>query len=63
MKILGINHSNDAAAALVVAGPATDFLAGVHLAAKSIDSGAARERVDALVAFSQGEKSQGHAAS
>jgi len=46
----------NASAALVAAGRATDFLAGVHLAAKSIDSGAAREKLDALVAFSQTEK-------
>jgi anthranilate phosphoribosyltransferase len=53
----------NAAAALVVAERASDFLAGVRLAAKSIDSGAARERLEALVAFTQAEKSQGHAAS
>ena len=46
----------NASAALVAAGRAADFLAGVHLAAKSIDSGAAREKLDALVAFSQTEK-------
>jgi anthranilate phosphoribosyltransferase len=45
----------NAAAALVAAGRAQDFLEGVHLAARSIDSGAARERLDAFVAFSQGE--------
>jgi anthranilate phosphoribosyltransferase len=43
----------NAAAALVAAGRATDFLDGVQLAAKSIDTGAARERLEALVAFSQ----------
>jgi anthranilate phosphoribosyltransferase len=43
----------NAAAALVVAGHATDLLDGVRLAAKSIDTGAARERLDAFVAFSQ----------
>jgi anthranilate phosphoribosyltransferase len=43
----------NAAAALVVAGHATDLLDGMRLAAKSIDSGAARERLDAFVAFSQ----------
>jgi anthranilate phosphoribosyltransferase len=43
----------NAAAALVVAGRATDLLDGARLAAKSIDSGAARERLDAFVAFSQ----------
>lgn len=46
----------NAAAALVVAGRATDFLEGVRLAAKSIDTGAAREKLDALVAFSQAER-------
>jgi anthranilate phosphoribosyltransferase len=48
----------NASAALVAAGRAGDFLEGVHLATKSIDSGAAREKLDALVAFSQAE--QGH---
>lgn len=46
----------NAAAALVAAGRADDFRAGVELAAKSIDTGEARERIDALVAFSQAEK-------
>jgi len=46
----------NAAAALVVAGRARDFLEGVRLAAKSIDTGAAREKLDALVAFSQAER-------
>ncbi len=46
----------NASAALVAAGRATDFLDGVRLATKSIDSGAAREKLDALVAFSQGGK-------
>ena len=46
----------NAAAALVTAGRAKDFLDGVVLAAKSIDSGEARERLEALVAFSQAEK-------
>jgi anthranilate phosphoribosyltransferase len=45
----------NAAAALVAAGRAHDFLDGVRLAAGSIDSGAARERLDAFVAFSQVE--------
>jgi anthranilate phosphoribosyltransferase len=45
----------NAAAALVVAGRAADLLDGARLAAKSIDSGAARERLDAFVAFSQTE--------
>jgi anthranilate phosphoribosyltransferase len=43
----------NAAAALVAAGRAHDFLDGIRLAAVSIDSGAARERLDAFVAFSQ----------
>lgn len=43
----------NAAAALVVAGLAADLLDGARLAAKSIDSGAAREKLDAFVAFSQ----------
>jgi anthranilate phosphoribosyltransferase len=46
----------NAAAALVAAGRAADFLDGVYLAAKSIDSGAAREKLEAFVAFSQAEK-------
>ncbi len=52
----------NASAALVAAGRAADFLEGVHLAAKSIDSGAAREKLDALVAFSQAEKGQSRTA-
>ena len=43
----------NAAAALVATGCAHDFLHGMRLAARSIDSGAARERLDAFVAFSQ----------
>jgi anthranilate phosphoribosyltransferase len=43
----------NAAAAVVASGRATDWLNGVRLATESIDSGAARERLDALVAFSQ----------
>ena len=42
----------NAAAALVVAARATDLLDGARLAAKSIYFGAARERLDAFVAFS-----------
>ena len=53
----------NAAAALVAAGRAADFLDGVRLAAKSIDSGAAREKLEALVAFSQAEKGASHTAS
>lgn len=45
----------NAAAALVAAGRATDFLDGARLAAKSIDTGAAREKLEAFVAFSQRE--------
>lgn len=43
----------NAAAALVAAGRAENFLKGVRIAAHSIDSGAARERLDAFIAFSQ----------
>ena len=53
----------NASAALVVADQATDFVDGARLAAHSIDSGAARERLDALVAFSQAEKDHTQAAS
>jgi anthranilate phosphoribosyltransferase len=52
----------NAAAALVAAGRATDFLHGVQLASHSIDSGAAREKLEALIAFSQSTKEQGLAA-
>jgi anthranilate phosphoribosyltransferase len=45
----------NAAAALVAADRATDLLDGARLAAKSIDSGAARERLEAFIAFSQTE--------
>jgi anthranilate phosphoribosyltransferase len=43
----------NASAALVAAGLAADFRDGVDVAAKSIDSGAAREKLDAFVAFTQ----------
>jgi anthranilate phosphoribosyltransferase len=43
----------NAAAALVAAGHAADFRDGARLAAHSIDTGAARERLDAFVAFTQ----------
>jgi anthranilate phosphoribosyltransferase len=43
----------NAAAALVAAGRAENFLEGARLAAHSIDSGAAQERLDGFVAFSQ----------
>ncbi len=39
-------------AALVAAGRAANFLDGVRLAAESIDSGAAREKLEKLIAFS-----------
>jgi|HubBroStandDraft_1064217.scaffolds.fasta_scaffold00361_26 anthranilate phosphoribosyltransferase len=42
----------NASAALVAAGRATNFLEGVQLAAESIDSGAAREKLERLIAFS-----------
>jgi anthranilate phosphoribosyltransferase len=45
----------NSAAALVAAGRAADFREGVRVAAESIDSGAARARLDALVAFAQSE--------
>jgi anthranilate phosphoribosyltransferase len=41
----------NAAAAILAAGCAADFLEGAQRAAASIDSGAAREKLDALVAF------------
>ncbi len=44
----------NAAAALVAAGAATDLRDGVRLAAASIDGGAARDRLDRLVAASRG---------
>ena len=43
----------NAAAALVAAGRAPDFLDGVRLATESIDSGAARTKLDELIRFSQ----------
>jgi len=52
----------NSAAALVAAGRATDFLDGVRLGAESIDSGAARAKLDALVAFSREEKPRGQIA-
>lgn len=52
----------NSAAALVAAGRAPDFLDGVRLAAHSIDSGAARERLEALVAFSHAESQRGQSA-
>jgi anthranilate phosphoribosyltransferase len=41
----------NAAAALVAAGRASHFLEGARLASESIDSGAARQKLDALIAF------------
>lgn len=43
----------NASAALVAAGRASDFVDGVNIATKSIDSGAAREKLGHLIAFSQ----------
>ena len=43
----------NASAALVAAGRAKDFLEGVALAAEAIDSGAARQKLKAFVAFTQ----------
>jgi anthranilate phosphoribosyltransferase len=53
----------NSAAALVAAGKAKDFIDGMRLAVHSIDSGAARERLEALVAFSKLEKGSSHTAS
>jgi len=47
----------NASAALVAAGRARDFRDGMALAAQSIDSGAAREKLERLIAFSN-EQSQ-----
>jgi anthranilate phosphoribosyltransferase len=52
----------NSAAALVAAGRAKDFLEGTRIAAQSIDTGAARERLDALVAFTKAEKPRIHTA-
>jgi anthranilate phosphoribosyltransferase len=43
----------NAAAALVAAGRSASFREGVQLAAASVDSGAAREKLERLIAFSQ----------
>jgi len=43
----------NAAAAVVAAGRAADFLEGADLAAASIDSGEARKKLNALIAFTQ----------
>jgi anthranilate phosphoribosyltransferase len=45
----------NASAALVAAGGAADFREGASLAAESIDSGAARDKLEKLIAFSQAE--------
>ena len=45
----------NAAACLVAAGLADDLVEGLALGAETIDSGAARSRLEALVAFSAGE--------
>ncbi len=45
----------NSAAALVAADCAADFLDGARLAAQSIDSGAARDRLNAFVAFSRSD--------
>jgi anthranilate phosphoribosyltransferase len=53
----------NASAALVAAEKAKDFIDGMRLAAQSIDSGAARAHLEALIAFSQFEKGASHTAS
>ena len=45
----------NAAGAIAAAGHATDLAEGYGLAAEVVDSGAAAERLDALVTFSQQE--------
>jgi anthranilate phosphoribosyltransferase len=44
----------NAAAALVAAGRASDFRQGAELAAKAIDSGAARAKLEAMIEFTRG---------
>ena len=53
----------NSAAVFVAAGRTKDFLEGVRIAAESIDSGAARARLEALVAFSQAERDSAQTAS
>ncbi|HUJ31399.1 MAG TPA: anthranilate phosphoribosyltransferase [Candidatus Acidoferrum sp.] len=53
----------NASAALVAAGKARDFRDGVDLATESIDSGAARDKLEKLIAFSQAEDKSTQAAS
>jgi anthranilate phosphoribosyltransferase len=43
----------NAAAAIVAAGRAADFLEGAQIAAESIDSGAAQKKLNALIGFSK----------
>jgi anthranilate phosphoribosyltransferase len=43
----------NAAAALVAVGHASDFVEGVHLSTQAIDSGAARAKLDDLIAFAR----------
>jgi anthranilate phosphoribosyltransferase len=43
----------NAGAALVAGGRARDFKEGAQVAAQAIDSGAARQKLEALVALSQ----------
>jgi len=52
----------NASAALIAAGRAKDFRDGVRIAAESIDSGAARERLESLIAFSQKESTHSQTA-
>jgi len=53
----------NASAALVAAGHAGDFREGVRIAAESIDSGAARAKLEKLIAFSQSEAGSASSAS
>jgi anthranilate phosphoribosyltransferase len=48
----------NASAALVAAGNAADFVDGVHRSARSIDSGAARAKLEQLIVFSQAKTFQ-----
>ena len=43
----------NASAAIVAGGRAADFLGGAQMAAQSLDSGEARKKLDALIAFAQ----------
>jgi anthranilate phosphoribosyltransferase len=53
----------NSAAALVAAGRATDFLGGVRVAAESIDSGAAREKLEGFIDFTQRDSERAHSGS